>query len=77
MMIVAKYKADKTGALWKEARGTFTLFVVDFLFAPEKIGVSKEISLSCGSPATMFTFTSITNLFLWGTESALVVESNN
>ena len=75
-MIVAKYKADKTGALWKEARRTFTLFVVDFLFAPEKIGVSKEISLSCGSPATMFTFTN-NQPFLWGTESASVVESNN
>jgi len=66
--IVAKFKAD--GTLWEEARRTFTLFVVDFLFAPEKIGVSKEISLSCGFPATMFSFAGVTNLLCWGTESA-------
>lgn len=66
--IVAKFKAD--GTLWEEARRTFTLFLVDFLFAPEKIGVSKEISLSCGFPATMFSFAGVTNLLCWGTESA-------
>ena len=68
--IMMKFKADKTGALLEEARKTFTLFIVDFLFAPEKIGMSKETSLSCGSPSTNFQFDGITQMFCWGNESA-------
>ena len=66
--ISTKFKADP--ALWEEARKTFTLFVVDFLFAPEKIGVSKETSLSCGYPSTNFQFYYMTDMACWGNKSA-------
>jgi len=68
--IVAKFKADKTGALREEARRTFILFVVDFLFAPEKLGVSKETSLSCGANPASYEFDGAGSLLCWGTESA-------
>ena len=64
--IVATLSAS--GTLLEETKRIFTQFVIDFLFAPEKIGVSKEMSLSCGGPATFFMFEQATFIGCWGTE---------
>lgn len=60
--IDAKFKADKSGTMWEEARRTYTLFLVDFMFAPGKIGISDDASIHCGSPALNYQTTSIASI---------------
>lgn len=67
--MTSKFTADKSGAMWDEARQTYTLFLVDLLFAPEKIGISDEISIHCGSPALGYQATSAALFVCVGEES--------
>jgi hypothetical protein len=69
--MLAKFKADKTGDMFAEMERTYTLFLIDFLFAPEKIGLSKADSLSCGGPQTMFMYKTANLLSCWGEAPAL------
>eukprot|EP00578_Thalassiosira_sp_NH16_P009285 CAMPEP_0181121292 /NCGR_PEP_ID=MMETSP1071-20121207/24658_1 /TAXON_ID=35127 /ORGANISM="Thalassiosira sp., Strain NH16" /LENGTH=765 /DNA_ID=CAMNT_0023206097 /DNA_START=60 /DNA_END=2357 /DNA_ORIENTATION=- len=67
--ITSHFEADSTGRLRQEASRAYTLFWIDFLYAPEKIGVSKDTSTRCGSMAIDMRFDSPLGsmpVFCWG-----------
>jgi len=66
--ISEKFKENKLW-VWEEAKRTYALFLVDLLFAPEKIGVSEEASFSCGQAGMNYQFIGYGVLYCISAES--------
>jgi len=72
---VAIFQANDI-SLWNEARRIYTMFLVDFMFASEKISVSNDASVSCGSAAMHYQFTAADAFYCWGEDEMFPIISS-